>query len=348
VSWSPDGSLIATSLSKTVYVYSASGEEVWRTSDHQSTVSTIAWTNKGELATACYGQVQFLDGVSGNLIQKLEWKGSLVSIALSSDSDIVACGSQDNSVHFWRRSSGNDSKMSGYPFKPSALSFNNKGTLVATGGSEAATVWNFEGDGPEGTSPVELDYHADAITSLLFSNHSNRLLSGCRNGTVVLWEISTNNVVSVSEKLLQLGCYEVAISDTNGVGTPEQTKLIIEELSESLPIDKIAMHMHDTRGRAIENIQLALSYGISSIDASVAGLGGCPYAPVYSGNVATEDVVNLLNDLGIEHGINLQKLISTGNLISKILKRKNSANILRQAKAPFQELLPIDYDNTDA
>ena len=129
VSWSPDGSLVATSLSKTVYVYSASGEEVWRTSDHQSTVSTIAWSNSGELATACYGQVQFLDGVSGNLIQKLEWKGSLVSIALSSDSDVVACGSQDNSVHFWRRSSGNDSKMSGYPFKPSALSFNNKGTL---------------------------------------------------------------------------------------------------------------------------------------------------------------------------------------------------------------------------
>ena len=144
VSWSPDGNFVATSLSKTVFVYSSSGEEVWRTSDHQSTVSTIAWTNTGELATACYGQVQFLNGVSGNLIQKLEWKGSLVSIALSNDSDVVACGSQDNSVHFWRRSSGKDSTMSGYPFKPSALSFNNKGTLLATGGSEAATVWNFE------------------------------------------------------------------------------------------------------------------------------------------------------------------------------------------------------------
>ena len=170
----------------------------------------------------------------------------------------------------------------------------------------------------------------------------------CAFGCPYEGEISTNNVVSVSEKLLQLGCYEVAISDTNGVGTPEQTKLIIEKLSESLPIDKIAMHMHDTRGRAIENIQIALSYGISSIDASVAGLGGCPYAPGSSGNVATEDVVNLLNDLGIEHGINLQKLISTGNLISKILKRKNSANILQQARAPFQGLLPIDSDNTDA
>ena len=193
VSWSPDGNFVATSLSKTVFVYSSSGEEVWRTSDHQSTVSTIAWTNTGELATACYGQVQFLDGVSGNLIQKLEWKGSLVSIALSNDSDVVACGSQDNSVHFWRRSSGKDSTMSGYPFKPSALSFNNKGTLLATGGSEAATVWNFEGDGPEGTRPLELDYHKDPITSLLFCNHSNRLVSGCRNGTVVLWEINPNN-----------------------------------------------------------------------------------------------------------------------------------------------------------
>ena len=186
---------------------------------------------------------------------------------------------------------------------------------------------------------------------VLEAQHYNLQIRGyvsCAFGCPYEGEINIKNVVLVSEKLLQLGCYEVAISDTNGVGTPEQTKLIIEELSESLPIDKIAMHMHDTRGRAIENIQIALSYGISSIDASVAGLGGCPYAPGSSGNVATEDVVNLLNDLGIEHGINLQKLISTGNLISKILKRKNSANILQQAKAPFQGLLPIDSDNTDA
>ena len=192
VSWSPDGNFVATSLSKTVYVYSAKGEEVWRTSDHQSTVSTISWSNAGELATACYGQVQFLDGTNGNVIQKLEWKGSLVSIALSNDSDVVACGSQDNSVHFWRRSTGKDSKMSGYPFKPSALAFNSEGSYLATGGSEAVTVWNFEGDGPEGTSPLELDYHPDAITSLLFSNNGNRLISGCRNGMVVLWEVSPN------------------------------------------------------------------------------------------------------------------------------------------------------------
>ena len=193
-----------------------------------------------------------------------------------------------------------------------------------------------------------LDRFTDVVLEAQQHNLQIRGYVSCAFGCPYEGEINIKNVVFVSEKLLQLGCYEVAISDTNGVGTPEQTKLIIEELSESLPIEKIAMHMHDTRSRAIENIQIALSYGISSIDASVAGLGGCPYAPGSSGNVATEDVVNLLNDLGIEHGINLQKLISTGNLISKILKRKNSANILQHAKAPFQGLLPIDSDNTDA
>ena len=193
-----------------------------------------------------------------------------------------------------------------------------------------------------------LDRFTEVVLEAQQYNLQIRGYVSCAFGCPYEGEINIKNVVFVSEKLLQLGCYEVAISDTNGVGTPEQTKLIIEELSESLPIEKIAMHMHDTRGRAIENIQIALSYGIYSIDASVAGLGGCPYAPGSSGNVATEDVVNLLNDLGIEHGINLQKLISTGNLISKILKRKNSANILRQAKAPFQGLLPIDSENTDA
>ena len=193
-----------------------------------------------------------------------------------------------------------------------------------------------------------LDRFTEVVLEAQQHNLQIRGYVSCAFGCPYEGEINTKNVVFVSEKLLQLGCYEVAISDTNGVGTPEQTKFIIEELSESLPIETIAMHMHDTRSRAIENIQIALSYGISSIDASVAGLGGCPYAPGSSGNVATEDVVNLLNDLGIEHGINLQKLISTGNLISKILKRKNSANILQQAKAPFQGLLPIDSDNTDA
>ena len=192
-----------------------------------------------------------------------------------------------------------------------------------------------------------LDRFTEVVLEAQQYNLQIRGYVSCAFGCPYEGEISTNNVVSVSEKLLQLGCYEVAISDTNGVGTPEQTKLIIDELSESLPIDKIAMHMHDTHGRAIENIQIALSYGISSIDASVAGLGGCPYAPGSSGNVATEDVVNLLNDLNIEHGINLQRLIATGNTISTILNRKNSARILQQSKAPSQGLLPIDFENTD-
>jgi WD40 repeat protein len=193
IAWSPDGYFLAASCSRHVYVYTEKGEEIWQTNEHRSTISTIVWSSKKELATACYGQVKFFDGFSGELNQKLEWKGSLVSMVLSADGDIVACGSQDNSVHFWRRSTEKDSKMSGYPFKPSALTFNDKSTLLATGGSEAVTIWNFEGNGPEGTSPIELDHHSKPITSLAFSNHGNRLVSGFRDGSVVLWEIKVDN-----------------------------------------------------------------------------------------------------------------------------------------------------------
>ena len=134
LAWSPDGQWLAASCSRQVRAYGEHGAEVWRSDDHPSTVSSIAWSSVGELATACYGRVTFFDASTGELRQKLEWKGSLVSMVLSSDGDIVACGSQDNSVHFWRRSTEQDSMMSGYPAKPSALAFDDTGTLLATGG----------------------------------------------------------------------------------------------------------------------------------------------------------------------------------------------------------------------
>jgi WD40 repeat protein len=189
VAWSPDGELLACSCSKQVGVYSSTGDEIWRSNDHPSTVSTIAWSKKLELATACYGQVSFYDSSAGKLKQKLEWQGSLVSMVLSSDGDIVACGSQDNSVHFWRRSTGKDSKMSGYPFKPSALAFDDSGTFLATGGSEGVTVWNFKGDGPEGTTPLSLEHHSQPITCLSFANRGINLASGSRDGTIALWKV---------------------------------------------------------------------------------------------------------------------------------------------------------------
>ena len=126
--WSPDGSYLAASSSKKNSCIRCKRNCDLGYKNHRSTVATIAWSRHGELATACYGRVTFFDGLSGKINQRLEWKGSLVSMVLSNDGDIVACGSQDNTVHFWRRSTGNDSQMSGYPFKPSALAFDQSGT----------------------------------------------------------------------------------------------------------------------------------------------------------------------------------------------------------------------------
>ena len=189
VAWSPDGQWLAASCSRQVRAYGADGAEVWRSDDHPSTVSAIAWSSVGELATACYGRVTFFDAPTGELRQKLEWQGSLVSMALSPDGDIVACGSQDNSVHFWRRSTEEDSMMSGYPAKPSALAFDDTGTLLATGGGEAGTVWSFQGSGPEGTRPGVLEFHVQPVTTLSFAPGAMRLASGGRDGAVVVWSL---------------------------------------------------------------------------------------------------------------------------------------------------------------
>ena len=189
VAWSPDGQWLAASCSRQVHAYDADGAEVWRSDDHPSTVSAIAWSSTGELATACYGRVTFFDAPTGELRQKLEWQGSLVSMVLSPDGDIVACGSQDNTVHFWRRSTEQDAMMSGYPAKPSALAFDDTGTLLATGGGESVTVWSFEGDGPEGTRPGVLEHHVQPVTTLAFARRGMRLASAARDGAVVVWSL---------------------------------------------------------------------------------------------------------------------------------------------------------------
>ena len=183
--WSNDGLFLAIASSKKVYVFNEIGEEKWISEDHPSTVSAITWSNKNELATACYGRVTFFDIVNNKTNQKLEWQGSLVSMELSPDGDIVACGSQDNSVHFWRRSTGMDAEMTGYPGKPSHLSFDDSGKLLATSGSERITVWSFIGNGPEGTMPGELCHHTEPISSLAFSNKGMLVASGSRDGSVV-------------------------------------------------------------------------------------------------------------------------------------------------------------------
>tara|TARA_Y100001968_G_scaffold309723_1_gene329836 strand:- start:742 stop:1821 length:1080 start_codon:yes stop_codon:yes gene_type:complete len=187
--WSPDGSFLAVIFSRYVYVLDANGKECWRSNEHPSTVSAVSWSKSNELATACYGRVTFFDIIRDKINQKLEWQGSLVSMVLSPDGDIVACGSQDNSVHFWRRSTKQDSEMTGYPGKPSHLAFDQTGTVLATGGSEVVTVWSFLGNGPEGTVPGQLDLHAEPISSLGFSHQGMLLASSARDGSVLVWSI---------------------------------------------------------------------------------------------------------------------------------------------------------------
>ncbi|MBU54688.1 MAG: hypothetical protein CL920_38825 [Deltaproteobacteria bacterium] len=191
VAWSPDGAWLAVSMSRKVYVFDADGSEVWCSDEHPSTISALAWSTS-ELATACYGQVSFFGAFSGKIQQRFEWKGSLVSMVLSPDGDVVACGSQDRSVHFWRRSTGEDSMMTGYPSKPSALAFDTRGLLLATGGGELVTMWSFKGNGPEGTRPHALSLHTLPVTTLSFAPNSMLLASGARDGSVAVWSLQSS------------------------------------------------------------------------------------------------------------------------------------------------------------
>lgn len=151
----------------------------------------------------------------------------------------------------------------------------------------------------------------------------------CVAGCPYAGKVDPNIVAGIANDLLALGCYEISLGDTIGVGTAGQIKQLVEILARTIPIEKIAVHTHDTYGQALANIYAALETGVSVIDSSVAGLGGCPYAVGATGNVATEDVVYLLNGLGIEHGIDLEKLIYAGNTISNVLGKPTNSRVAR-------------------
>lgn len=128
-------------------------------------------------------------------------------------------------------------------------------------------------------------------------------------------EIAPEAVADVAATLFGMGCYEVSLGDTIGVGTPGKTRRMLDAVARRVPIDKLAGHYHDTYGQALVNIYASLEAGVATFDASIAGLGGCPYAAGASGNVATEDVVYMLDGLGIETGINLDALVDTSGWI---------------------------------
>ncbi|MCO7227975.1 hydroxymethylglutaryl-CoA lyase [Halomonas sp. CnH100-B] len=140
-------------------------------------------------------------------------------------------------------------------------------------------------------------------------------------------DIAPHKVADVAKALYEMGCYEVSLGDTIGVGTPLAAKRMIEATRQQVPIEKLAAHFHDTYGMAIANLYAVLEEGVSVIDAATAGLGGCPYAKGASGNVATEDVLYLLEGLGIDTGIDLQAVIDTGDWITQQLGRKPSSKV---------------------
>jgi len=143
----------------------------------------------------------------------------------------------------------------------------------------------------------------------------------CVAGCPYQGDVDNHRIKDIASALLSMGCYEVSLGDTIGVATPEITERLLTELLKTIAPLKLAMHMHDTYGRAIDNIKQSLAMGISTIDSSVAGLGGCPYAEGASGNVATEKVIRLLDELNIAHGVDLQKLSQASQFICEKLGR---------------------------
>jgi isopropylmalate/homocitrate/citramalate synthase len=142
-------------------------------------------------------------------------------------------------------------------------------------------------------------------------------------------EVKPEAVAAVAQRLDAMGCYEISLGDTIGVGTPGKVKCMIETVARDVPVARLAVHLHDTYGQALANLYAALELGVATADSSVAGLGGCPYAKGASGNVATEDVVYLLDGLGIETGVELAKVYEAGRFICDALGREPASKVAK-------------------
>ncbi len=144
----------------------------------------------------------------------------------------------------------------------------------------------------------------------------------CALGCPYEGEVSLESVAMLARELFARGCYEVSLGDTIGVGTPGRARALVERLAQDTPVEKLAAHFHDTYGQALANLHAVLQCGVAVVDSSVAGLGGCPYAKGATGNVATEDVVYMLDGMGIETGVDMDKLLEAGRYISDFLGRE--------------------------
>jgi hydroxymethylglutaryl-CoA lyase len=153
-------------------------------------------------------------------------------------------------------------------------------------------------------------------------------------------EVPAEKVLEVCARLLDLGCYEVSVGDTIGVGTPMQVQGVIGMLLQVIPVNRLAMHFHDTRGTALANTLAALEMGIPTFDASSGGLGGCPYAPGASGNMATEDLVYMLDNMAIETGVDLNRLVAASQIIAPYLDHPLPGRYLQACTRAAAKIAP--------
>jgi hydroxymethylglutaryl-CoA lyase len=148
--------------------------------------------------------------------------------------------------------------------------------------------------------------------------------------------VDPKKALEIAKKLLAMGCYQISLGDTIGVGTPRQTKNIVNMMLAEVPAEAVALHMHDTRGTALANILMGFELGIRDFDSSVGGLGGCPYAPGAAGNVATEDLVYMLHGMGIETGIDLERLVEAGRAAESIVGRPLPGKVHQAGTRPLR------------
>ncbi|CAO2634290.1 3-hydroxy-3-methylglutaryl-CoA lyase, cytoplasmic, partial [Lemmus lemmus] len=148
--------------------------------------------------------------------------------------------------------------------------------------------------------------------------------------------VSSRWVPQVSKRLYGMGCYEISLGDTIGVGTPGSMKMMLESVMKEIPLGALAVHCHDTYGQALANILTALQMGVNVVDSAVSGLGGCPYAEGASGNVATEDLIYMLNGIGLNTGVNLYKVMEAGDFICKAVNKTTNSKV---AQATFKARL---------
>lgn len=197
-----------------------------------------------------------------------------------------------------------------------AMECNVKEVAVFAAASEAFSKKNINCSIDESLAKFEA-----VIQKASKANISVRGYISCIAGCPYQGDVDNQRIKDIANALLSMGCYEVSLGDTIGVATPAVTEKLLTELLKAIEPSKLAMHMHDTYGRAIDNIKQSLAMGISTVDSSVAGLGGCPYAKGASGNVATEKVIALLDELDIAHGVDLKKLSQVSEFICEKLGR---------------------------